>query len=85
MRSRLFSLLSCLLLSATAVQTAHAVDLNQQRKYYDEAKRALAKGDSGPYQMYATDLADYPLEPYLEYDELTTRLKTASNPEIEKF
>ncbi|WP_046269257.1 transglycosylase SLT domain-containing protein [Pseudomonas syringae] len=85
MRSRLFSFLSCLLLSATAVQTAHAVDLNQQRKYYDEAKRALAKGDSGPYQMYATALADYPLEPYLEYDELTARLKTASNPEIEKF
>ncbi len=52
---------------------------------YDEAKRALAKGDSGPYQMYATALADYPLEPYLEYDELTARLKTASNAEIEKF
>ena len=85
MRSRLLSLLSCLLLSATAVQTAHAADLNQQRKYYDEAKRALAKGDSGPYQMYSTALADYPLEPYLEYDELTARLKTASNAEIEKF
>ncbi|NAT18327.1 lytic murein transglycosylase, partial [Pseudomonas syringae pv. actinidifoliorum] len=85
MRSRLFSFLSCLLLSTTAVQTAHAVDLNQQRKYYDEAKRALAKGDSGPYQMYSTALADYPLEPYLEYDELTARLKTASNAEIEKF
>lgn len=85
MRSRLFSFLSCLLLSTTAIQTAHAVDLNQQRKYYDEAKRALAKGDSGPYQMYSTALADYPLEPYLEYDELTARLKTASNAEIEKF
>lgn len=85
MRSRLFSFLSCLLLSTAAVQTAHAVDLNQQRKYYDEAKRALAKGDSGPYQMYSTALADYPLEPYLEYDELTARLKTASNAEIEKF
>ncbi|GAB0079628.1 transglycosylase SLT domain-containing protein [Pseudomonas syringae] len=35
--------------------------------------------------MYSTALADYPLEPYLEYDELTARLKTASNAEIEKF
>lgn len=85
MRSRLFSLFSCLLLTATAAQSVHAVDLSQQRQYYDEAKRALAKGDTGPYRMYASALTDYPLEPYLAYDELTARLKTASNPEIEKF
>ncbi|WP_287810352.1 transglycosylase SLT domain-containing protein [Pseudomonas sp.] len=85
MRGRLFSLLSCLLLSATAVSCAHAVDLTTQRQYYDQAKRALAKGDSGPYFQYAPMLADYPLEPYLAYDELTARLKTASNDEIEKF
>src|SRR5437016_3421508 len=85
MRSRLFSFLSCLLLSATAVQSAQAVDLSQQRQYYDEAKRALAKGDSGPYFHYSQALSDYPLEPYLAYDELTARLKTASNDEIERF
>lgn len=85
MRGRLSSLLSCLLLSATAVSCAHAVDLTTQRQYYDEAKRALAKGDSGPYYRYAPLLSDYPLEPYLAYDELTARLKTASNDEIEKF
>lgn len=85
MRGRLYSLLSCLLLSATAVSCAHAVDLTTQRQYYDEAKRALAKGDSGPYYRYAPMLSGYPLEPYLAYDELTARLKTASNDEIEKF
>src|SRR5476651_153914 len=85
MRSRLFSLLSCLLLSATAAQSVQAVDLSTQRQYYDEAKRALANGDSGPYFRYSQALSDYPLEPYLAYDELTARLKTASNPEIEKF
>ncbi len=85
MRGRLSSLLSCLLLSATAVSCAHAVDLTTQRQYYDEAKRALAKGDSGPYFQYAPMLSDYPLEPYLAYDELTARLKSASNDEIEKF
>ncbi|MEQ7922587.1 transglycosylase SLT domain-containing protein [Xanthomonas sp. WHRI 1810A] len=85
MRSRLFSLLSCLLLSATAAQSVQAVDLSQQRQYYDEAKRALAKGDAGPYRMYAAALADYPLEPYLAYDELTARLNSASNAEVEKF
>ena len=65
MRSRLFNFLSCLLLSATAVQSAQAVDLTTQRQYYDQAKRALAKGDSGPYMQYSQALADYPLTPYL--------------------
>ena len=85
MRSRLFSLLSCFLLAATVVHTAQAVDLSTQRQYYDEAKRALAKGDSGPYFRYRQALSDYPLEPYLAYDELTARLKYASNAEIEQF
>ncbi len=85
MRSRLVSFLSCLLLSTCAVQSAQAADLSQQRQYYDEAKRALAKGDTGPYRRYAEALRTYPLTPYLAYDELTARLKTASNAEIEKF
>ena len=63
MRSRLFNFLSCLLLSATAAQSAQAVDLTTQRQYYDEAKRALAKGDTGPYMQYSQALADYPLTP----------------------
>ncbi|BBP82063.1 lytic transglycosylase [Pseudomonas sp. Pc102] len=85
MRGRLLSLFSCLLLTTVTLDAAHAVPLAQQRQMYDEAKRALAKGDSGPYKRYATALADYPLEPYLAYDELTARLKWASNDEIEKF
>src|SRR5450830_1945727 len=85
MRSRLFNFLSCLLLTATAAQSALAVDITTQRQYYDEAKRALAKGDTGPYMQYSQALADYPLTPYLAYDELTARLKTASNAEIEQF
>ncbi|MDF3240268.1 transglycosylase SLT domain-containing protein [Pseudomonas veronii] len=85
MRSRLFNFLSCLLLTATAAQSALAVDITTQRQYYDEAKRALAKGDTGPYMQYSQALADYPLTPYLAYDELTARLKTASNEEIEQF
>ena len=84
MRGRLFSLLSCLLLSV-ATLSAQAASLAQQRQYYDEAKRALAKGDSGPYRRHAQALADYPLTPHLAYDELTARLKWASNAEIEKF
>ena len=85
MRGRLSRFCFCLLLATVTVQTAHAASLEQQRRYYDEAKQALAKGDSGPYRRYASALRDYPLEPYLAYDELTARLKSASNAEVEKF
>jgi soluble lytic murein transglycosylase len=85
MRGPLFSLLSCLLVATLSFSAAQAATLTQQRLYYDQAKAALAKGDKGPYQRYASALRDYPLEPYLAYDELTARLKWASNDEIEKF
>ncbi|VXC52995.1 Lytic transglycosylase, catalytic [Pseudomonas sp. 8Z] len=85
MRGRLFSVLSCLILSSVAIAQADAANLAQQRQFYDEAKRALAKGDSGPYRNYASALRDYPLTPYLAYDDLTNRLKSASNAEVEKF
>ncbi|WP_407296884.1 transglycosylase SLT domain-containing protein [Stutzerimonas zhaodongensis] len=85
MRGRLSSICLCLFLSVVTLETAHAATLQQQRQLYDEAKRALAKGDSGPYRRYASELRDYPLEPYLAYDDLTARLKSASNEEVEKF
>src|SRR5690606_29922658 len=84
MRSRLSNLLFCLCFSALAMDVS-AASLAQQRQLYDEAKRALAKGDSAPYRRHASALRDYPLEPYLAYEELTARLKTASTAEIEKF
>lgn len=85
MRGRLSSLCFSLVLVAFSFETTQAANLQQQRQYYDEAKRALAKGDSGPYRRYQSALRDYPLEPYLAYDELTARLKTASNAEVDKF
>ena len=85
MCGRLLSLFSCLFLSAATLSAAQAASLAEQRQYYDEAKSALAKGNSAPYQRYANALRDYPLEPHLAYDELTARLKFASNDEIEKF
>ena len=84
MRGRLSSLCFCLFVSTLGLD-ASAASLSQQRQYYDQAKQALAKGDSGPYRRYYNALRDYPLEPYLAYDDLTHRLKSASNQEVEKF
>ncbi|MGL4315087.1 MAG: transglycosylase SLT domain-containing protein [Pseudomonas sp.] len=85
MRRPLICLFSSLLACSLGLSSAQAASLTQQRQMYDEAKRALANGDKGPYQRYASALNDYPLEPYLAYDELTARLKWASNEEIEAF
>ncbi len=84
MRGRLSCFIVCLFFSAASL-SSHAATLSQQRQYYDEAKNALAKGDRGPYTRYASLLRDYPLTPYLAYDDLTARLKTASNAEVDRF
>lgn len=86
MRSRLSRLVPALLLGVLSISSvAHAGDLTLQRQYYNQAKAALAKGNSAPYFQYKSMLADYPLEPYLAYDELTARLPGASDEEIEAF
>ena len=86
MRVRPFVLFSCLLTClGLLAQPASAASLTQQRLLYDEAKRALDKNDPAPYLRNRAALRDYPLEPLLAYDELTLRLKTASDAEIEAF
>ncbi|WP_426149602.1 transglycosylase SLT domain-containing protein [Pseudomonas sp. DC3000-4b1] len=86
MRSRLSRLVPALLLGVlSSSPMAQAGDLASQRQYYDQARAALAKGNSAPYFQYKAMLADYPLEPYLAYDELTARLPGASDEEIEAF
>ncbi len=86
MRVRPFALFVCLLAGfGLQTQPATAASLPQQRTLYDEAKRALAKNDPAPYLRNRAALRDYPLEPLLAYDELTLRLKSASNAEIEAF
>jgi len=85
MRGRFILLCCSALLCASAFTAAQAASLEQQRQYYDEAKKALAKGDANPYRQYQQALRDYPLEPYLAYDELNARLMAASTEEVEGF
>ncbi len=85
MRRRLLSLFACLTLASLTSPLTEAASLGEQRILYDQAKQALARGDAGPYLRNRMALRDYPLEPHLAYDELTARLKNASDEEIEKF
>ncbi|HHX33782.1 MAG TPA: transglycosylase SLT domain-containing protein [Gammaproteobacteria bacterium] len=86
MRSRYF--LSLVLFVATLSQPlspVYAASLAQQRSLYTQAKSALSKNDASVYLNNRTALRSYPLTPYLAYDELTQRLPSASNDEVEKF
>lgn len=86
MRVRPFVLLAGLIgLLGLLSPPADAASLQQQRILYDEARRALARNDPAPYLRHRAALRGYVLEPYLAYDELTLRLKQASNAEIETF
>lgn len=85
MRHSLLALTACLLTSSLAVTSVSAASLQQQRQLYLEAKRALGNNDSQPYLRNAHALKDYPLEPYLAYDELNARLRSASAREVSSF
>ena len=64
---------------------ANTASITQQRSLYNQAKLALSKNDTSVYLNNSAALRNYPLTPYLAYDELTQRLPTASNNEVEKF
>lgn len=76
-------LITCL--SVLTTLTSQAASLDQQRRWYDEARAALRKGDPAPYYRHAEALRSYPLEPYLAYEALNRRLNSASNRELTKF
>ena len=85
MRSLYLLPLSLLLTLCSPLTTVQAASLAQQRVIYDQAQAALSKNDTSVYFSNRVALRDYPLTPYLAYDELTQRLSTASSAEVERF
>lgn len=83
-----FSLTS-LLLAITAfmliVTKADAASLSQQRQMYMEARHALASGDNQQFDRISRQLTDYPLYPYLKYEELKRRIKKAPESDVREF
>lgn len=59
--------------------------VQQQRQDYRRATQALARGDRTSYNQLAEKLADYPLAPYLEYADLSSRLYHAGDGDIIRF
>jgi len=59
--------------------------LADKRQEYLAAQKALSAGKISLYRKHLGALKDYPLAAYLEYEELSQRLKTASDLEIASF
>ena len=59
--------------------------LLQQRKQFLDAEQALKNSQLSRYRRMAKKLQNYPLYPYLEYQELVRRLSTARPQEITTF
>ncbi|MCC6302625.1 MAG: transglycosylase SLT domain-containing protein [Gammaproteobacteria bacterium] len=84
------ALLLCLLLlpalclpgDATADQGA---ELRRMRADFLSAESALRGGDLARYQTLLAGLRDYPLYPYLRYQYLSPRLRTAGEDEVAEF
>ena len=79
----LAGLLCAVLLSVG--QPAHADRLTEQRRQYDQAQSALARGDHARFEALKAQLRDYPLYPYLLLESLRQRIDHAPHREIEQF
>ena len=79
--SALLSLIA-LTLIATNVDAA---GLSEQRQQYTQARHALAVGKQQEFEYLATQLQDYPLYPYLRYEELRRRISTAPEKDVRAF
>ena len=58
--------------------SVYASELDTQRELYQQAKSVLKAGRSSEFQQLKNKLTDYPLYPYLLYNEALTRLSSVS-------
>jgi soluble lytic murein transglycosylase len=57
----------------------------RERVIYQQAKQALNSGNKSSYQNLVTELKSYPLLPYLEYQELSSRLTALPKEDVQQF
>ena len=70
---------------ALIAANADAAGLYKQREQYTQARHALAVGDVKDFEYLASQLTDYPLYPYLQYEQLRRRISTAPEKDIRAF
>jgi soluble lytic murein transglycosylase len=74
-----------LLLLCCSVSAAESSSIAQQRAAFLKAEQAFKEGDQARFSQLTKQLRDYPLYPYLRYEDLSTRLDSAKTREIDTF
>ena len=85
---RIFSLCALLIGTSTPIASADPQDDSArlaQRTDFLAAEAALNNDRRWSYQALKKSLGDYPLLPYLEYEELRGRLSETNDGEVEEF
>ncbi|HET8705642.1 MAG TPA: transglycosylase SLT domain-containing protein, partial [Pseudomonadales bacterium] len=59
--------------------------LAQQRAWYEDALKALGKGQRDQFEALMARLSDYPLQPYLRYYDYKNRFSTVTDAQIKSF
>src|SRR3989304_3871607 len=76
----------CILLCAVChASVAITATLDEQRKDYQNARKALRSGNVQEFAKLAGSLKKYPLYPYLLHSYLQPRLNKADAADIQKF
>ena len=85
--SLLHSLILCFSLLCLSVPTLAdaSATIKQQRNYYSNALQALQRGDLKTYHKYHAKLDHYPLQAYLDYQELSRRLNRLPYTDVDHF
>jgi soluble lytic murein transglycosylase len=83
----LLTLLLLILAGVSCISPSHAqsATLEAQRETFLAAEKALKKGQQQQYQHLKKKLLDYPLLPYLDYEELRGSIDSASTAQIKAF
>ncbi|MDF2155476.1 transglycosylase SLT domain-containing protein [Vibrio sp. CAU 1672] len=72
--------LCCVSLSADA-----ALSLNKQREFYEQAQQLIDERNIDAYHAIRTNIADYPLTPYIDYRVLLRQFPELSWQQVEAF
>ncbi len=82
---RLLVGLCTLICGATTPFFSQALDLKQQRERYDDAQIMLDKRQVDAYQAMRSEIADYPLTPYIDYRAFLLDIAKRSPEQVKAF
>jgi len=83
---RLITCLACLFIAASgAADNPDSDSYKDDRALFLKARKALDENRLSNFRRLQSQLTDYPLYPYLQFQDLRRRLKTADHSEIASF